>query len=190
MLAFLLQKRVGHCGEAHVAVPPGIGSTLEMVEPEFVLEVLILLLDGPPLMREPDELLQGGRGRQMNEKILGDVAATHRTLREQPDFGREMTLPPLVGRRDANRGKLGAPARGLVLVVPRDAAPRARRQRGRQFADCDRFHLVEQAESGWWTAPTGGRRGCRDAWCAWEDGQMRRDSQRIGQIQPMQRFAK
>src|SRR5437899_12287972 len=117
MLAFLLQKRVGHCGEAHVAVPPGIGSTLEMVEPEFVLEVLILLLDGPPLMREPDELLQGGCGRQMNEKILGDVAAAHRTLREQPDFGREMTLPPIVSRRDAQRGQLCTPAHWMGLLA-------------------------------------------------------------------------
>ena len=62
--AFLLEKRIRDGGQHHVSVPPGIRTALEVVEPEFVLELLILLLDGPPLMCDPDEAPRRGSRRQ------------------------------------------------------------------------------------------------------------------------------
>ena len=38
-------------------LPPGLRASFEMVEAEFGLELLILLLDRPALMREADQLL-------------------------------------------------------------------------------------------------------------------------------------
>jgi hypothetical protein len=52
---FLLQKGVGDRGDHHVVVPARIRSALEVVEAELRLEVLVVLLDGPPLVREPDD---------------------------------------------------------------------------------------------------------------------------------------
>ena len=49
----ILQPRIRDGGEHDMMLPAGIGASLEMIEPEFVLEFLILLLDRPPLMREP-----------------------------------------------------------------------------------------------------------------------------------------
>src|SRR5438132_13344659 len=70
--ALLLKKRIGDRRQDDVSVPARICSPFEVVEAEFVFELLILLLDGPSLMRDPDESLQRGGHRKMNEEILGD----------------------------------------------------------------------------------------------------------------------
>ena len=75
-----------------------------MVEAEFVFELLVLLLDRPSLMRDPDESRQRGRGRQMNEEILGDFGAADRAL-EQPLCG----LAQQRRARDAVHRKRRAP---------------------------------------------------------------------------------
>jgi hypothetical protein len=51
-LAFALEPGVREGGENDVALPPGKGASLEMIETEFVLQLLILLLDRPALVRE------------------------------------------------------------------------------------------------------------------------------------------
>jgi hypothetical protein len=61
---FFLKKGVGDGTDHHVMLPPRIRPALEVVEPEFGLEVLIMLLDRPALVCEPDQGRQGGRGRQ------------------------------------------------------------------------------------------------------------------------------
>src|SRR5258706_14114143 len=40
-VAFALEKRVGHGADHHVVLPAGIRPALEVIEPEFGLEVLI-----------------------------------------------------------------------------------------------------------------------------------------------------
>jgi hypothetical protein len=47
-----LKKRVGDRADHHVVLPARLGPTFEMIEPEFGLEVLIVLLGRPALMRE------------------------------------------------------------------------------------------------------------------------------------------
>src|SRR5260370_1714403 len=53
--SLLLKKRIRDCRQDDVTVPARIGAALEVVEAEFVFEVLILLLDRPALMRAPDK---------------------------------------------------------------------------------------------------------------------------------------
>src|SRR5262245_14563463 len=62
---FLLQEGVGHGGERDVPVPARIAAALEVIEAEFVLQLLVLLLDRPSLVRDPDQTCQGGRGGTM-----------------------------------------------------------------------------------------------------------------------------
>ena len=50
-LAFALQPGVREGSEHDVALPAGQGAPFEVIEAEFVLQFLILLLDRPPLMR-------------------------------------------------------------------------------------------------------------------------------------------
>src|SRR3970040_455970 len=63
MSALLLEKGVGEGGQDDVSVPAGIRASFEVVEAEFVFELLILLLDGPSLMRDPDQSRQRRRLR-------------------------------------------------------------------------------------------------------------------------------
>src|SRR6266540_3564813 len=78
--ALLLKKRVCDGRENDVSIPARKGSALEVVEAEFVFELLILLLDGPSLVRNPHESLQRGGHRKMNEEILGDGGTADRSL--------------------------------------------------------------------------------------------------------------
>ena len=56
--AFVLQKAVGDGRQDDVALPARQAAALEVIESEFVFELLILLFDGPPLVRELDERAQ------------------------------------------------------------------------------------------------------------------------------------
>lgn len=47
-----LEEAVGQCGQDDVALPAGQRAAFEMIEAEFVFELLVLLLDGPPLVRQ------------------------------------------------------------------------------------------------------------------------------------------
>ena len=57
------------------------------------LEFLILLLNGPPLVCEADELLEGGGRRQVDEVVLGAWRRALVLFGEEPDFWREPSLP-------------------------------------------------------------------------------------------------
>ena len=69
--AFALQPGVRERGEDHVALPPRQGAAFEVVEAEFVLELLILLLDRPALMRQAHQRAQRGGGGQVDQIVLG-----------------------------------------------------------------------------------------------------------------------
>ena len=68
---------------------PGKRAALEMIEPEFVFQLLVLLLDRPALMREPHQGAQR-RGRRQRDQIrlVRGVAPRSRS-QQQPDLGRE-----------------------------------------------------------------------------------------------------
>ena len=57
-----LDVRVGDGGQDHVMLPAGIRAAFEMVETELALEFLVLLFDGPALMRQRDKARSGVRG--------------------------------------------------------------------------------------------------------------------------------
>src|SRR3954447_16600675 len=118
--ALALQKGVGDGREYDVAVPALIGSTLEVIEPEFVLQVLILLFDRPALMRQRYKSFDGDSRRQIDEEVARDRRAADGALREQPHLGQQMAAPPTVSRRHAQRCEVGGPPRRLLRVVPGD----------------------------------------------------------------------
>jgi hypothetical protein len=98
MPTLLLQEGVGHGGERDVPMPAGITAPLEVVESEFVLELLVLLLDRPTLVRNQTSRLSAVGG-QVPKKYLRSSAA-HRPLREQPD-------PAPAARRQSCAGSRG-----------------------------------------------------------------------------------
>ena len=180
-----LEKGVGHGADDHVMLPPGIRPSLEVIEPEFGFEVLIVLFDRPALMRQADQLRQRrGRGER-DEVVLAASRRAEASFAQQPDFWREPPLPPIGRRRDTPGREVRFP-RGIGAVAPRHAVPRAWRQGVAEDADADRV-LIGPA------AGTIARRrlGAVDAQRgrATEDRQRRRNTQRVGQAQPMQHLA-
>src|SRR6476619_2592580 len=79
-----LQKRVGHGGQHDMAMPPGIAAAFEVIEPGFILEVLVLLLNGPALMREGDQPAERRGRRQVDKEEAGRGRTTDGALREEP----------------------------------------------------------------------------------------------------------
>jgi hypothetical protein len=57
-LPFLLEKGVCKRGQHDMAMPAVEGPAFEMVESEFGLDLLVLLLDGPSLMHQLHERFQ------------------------------------------------------------------------------------------------------------------------------------
>ena len=109
-LAFALQPGVREGGEDDVALPSGQGASLEMIEAEFVLQFLILLLDRPALVREAHQRAQRRGRRQVDEIVLGPIARAEGAFAEEPDLGRESAVAPVVRGRDARRTEPGPPA--------------------------------------------------------------------------------
>lgn len=79
-LAFALQPGVREGGEDDVALPPGQGAPFEVIEAEFVLQLLLLLLDRPALVRQPYPCAQRRRRGQVDEIVLGPVARPARAF--------------------------------------------------------------------------------------------------------------
>jgi hypothetical protein len=52
--AFLLQEAVRECRQDDVAVPAREAAPFEVIEPDFVFEFLVLLLDRPSLISKPN----------------------------------------------------------------------------------------------------------------------------------------
>src|SRR5574341_1329987 len=96
-------------------------SAFEMVEPQLGLELLILLLDRPALMRESNQLLERSGCGQIDEEVLDAWREPEVLFAQQPDFGGESTIPPFVGRRDPHRRKPGGP-RPIGAIAPRHSS--------------------------------------------------------------------
>src|SRR6185437_3748147 len=100
-----------------MSLPARPRASFEVIEPEFVFQLLILLLDRPALMRQTGEIVERGRAREMDEVVLGPRRRPEVALGEQPDLGGEPALAPPMRRRDANGGEARAPdARGRRVL--------------------------------------------------------------------------
>ncbi len=135
--AFGLEKREGHGADDHVVLPAGIRAAFEMIEPEFGLEVLIVLFDRPALMRQPHELRQRGRRRQRDEVVLAAAGRPEAPFAEQPDFGGEPPLPPVGGRRHAQGREVGGPTAHWSRCATSTRCHARGRQRVAERADAD-----------------------------------------------------
>ena len=74
-------------GEHDMMLPARIGAAFEVVEPEFGLELLVLLLDRPALVRESDQLLHRRRDRQIDEEVFGAWGGAQILFAQEPDLG-------------------------------------------------------------------------------------------------------
>ena len=102
-----LEKRIRHGADRHVMLPAGVRPTLEMIETQFGFEILVVLLDGPPLMGQPDQLRERG-GRREGHQV---VAA--------PAGGQALTDPMRPADLSSMPGEAGGVAADRELVPAR-----------------------------------------------------------------------
>src|SRR5262245_47081126 len=80
-------------------------SAFEVVQPQFGLELLILLLDRPALMRETNQLLERGGFGQIDEEVFDPRREPEVLFAQPPDCGGGAPTPLFVGARHAERSK-------------------------------------------------------------------------------------
>src|SRR3990172_6455971 len=114
------------------ASPP---PALEMVEPELILELLIVALDAPAQLGEADKISEGRRLRQGREPILRGLGFAPRPLDQQPLFRPgHRTLLIAMGGPHAQPREAGA-HRAARPFTPPHRPPRRRRQRPGQLLE-------------------------------------------------------
>ena len=101
------------------AIPP----PLEMLEPELVLELPVLLLDRSPAADQRDQLAQRGGGGEVEQVVLPFVV-DQRALVQEPPLAPALGRAHTAGREARRQGSFGA-------LDPGDAPPRGLGQGGR-----------------------------------------------------------
>ena len=112
-----------------------------MVEPKFLLEILIIPLNPPAQFGHVNQIDQGGRRRQGREPVLGRLLVARRPLDQQPLL-RMRLGPPIVamGRTHPHRGE--APAQVTSAArTPTHRLPGTRRQGDGEVLGADRLML-------------------------------------------------
>src|SRR5258708_11312222 len=110
-------------------------AALEMVEPELILELLIVALDAPTQLGEADEVGDGRRLRQGREPILCGLGFAPRPLDQQP-LCRPGLRTLLIAMGGPHAPPREAPAhRAAGPFTPRHRPPRRRRQRAGQLLE-------------------------------------------------------
>jgi hypothetical protein len=93
-----------------------------MVEPEFGLELLVLLFNRSALMRERDQRRhRRGRGR-WTKKYFGAWRGPGVLFAQEPGLGRQASHVPVVRRRDADRREAGRPRAISAIALGAPAA--------------------------------------------------------------------
>ena len=135
---FGLEKRIGDRADHHVVLPARIRSAFEVVEAEFALEILVMLFDRPPVMRQPHQLRERRRRRAARRNSGGGVrSARGRARRAARPPGRAVDAAsrwPGVTRSAAKSASHG----GLVPLRHSTRRHARARQRVAERAHADR----------------------------------------------------
>ena len=181
------EESVGDGTQGAVVMEASPCSTLEVIEAELALELLIVALDAPAQLREPHQRRDGSRRRQRGKPLLVGRLGITGLLTEQPLFStwRRSFLVPV--RRPYAYG-----CKPPALPTSRPFAP---------FHDAESQGRDEQLEGDWRVlivAMARSRTSChaawfgRDPWVAprWPDDRLAIDSNHVMQIPLRERLTK
>src|SRR4051794_18122307 len=112
-----------------------------MIEPKFLLEVLVIPLNPPAQLGSVNQIDQGGGRRQGREPVLGRLLVTLRPLDQQPLL-RMRLGPPIIamGWTHPHRGEAPAQVTPAALA-PTHRLPGTRRQGDGEVLGADRLML-------------------------------------------------
>src|SRR5438093_5171355 len=110
-----------------MVMEPPPAAAFEMIEPELVLQLLVIAFDAPAQMRQPSERGHGRRRGQRREVVLRWCRLVEGPLTQEP-FGRRGLATPTRRRwHDPQRHKARAHAAASAFA-PRLRGPRRQRQ--------------------------------------------------------------
>src|SRR4051794_33404504 len=133
------EEAIGRKAQGGVMMKAAPTASFIMIEPKFLLEVLIIPLNPPAQL--VNQIDQGSRRRQGREPVLGRLLVTLRPLDQQPLL-RMRFGPPVVamGRTHPHRGE--APAQVTPATrAPTHRLPGTRRQSESEVLGADRLML-------------------------------------------------
>src|SRR4051795_1505591 len=89
------EEAIGRNAQGGVMMKAAPAASFIMVEPKFLLEILIIPLNPPAQLGHVNQIDQGGRRRQGREPVLGRLLVALRPLDQQPLL-RMRLGPPLL----------------------------------------------------------------------------------------------
>src|SRR3954463_7321358 len=78
------RERGSHNAQGGVMMKAAPAPSFIMIEPKFLLEILIIPLNPPAQLGPVNQIDQGGRRRQGREPVLGRLLVARRPLDQQP----------------------------------------------------------------------------------------------------------
>src|SRR5688500_15940616 len=159
------EEAIGRNAQGGVMMKAAPAASFIMIEPKFLLEILVIPLNSPAQFGPVNQIDQGGRRRQGREPVLGRLLVVRRPLDQQPLL-RMRLGPPIIamGRTHPHRGEAPAQVTSAALA-PTHRLPGTRRQGDSEVLGADWLMLgIPALELG--PAPRArlGRQGTASRW--------------------------
>src|SRR4051812_45464583 len=128
-------------------------AALEVPEPEFLLELLVVAFDAPPELGKFDQALEADVLRQRREPVFGGLLLSFRPLDQEPFLWARFAQPVVAmsGSHPHACKARGEPT-GCALA-PGDLSPHLLRKSQRQRLHRDRLVLAIPAHQRGWSSP-------------------------------------
>src|SRR6186997_545518 len=126
------EEAIGRKAQGGVMMKAAPAASLIMIEPQFLLEILIIPLNPPAQFGPVNQIDQGGGRRQGREPVLARLLVVLRPLDQQPLL-RMRLGPPIVTMRRTHPQRGEAPAQ----VTPATRAPTHRLPGTRRQGDSE-----------------------------------------------------
>src|SRR3954451_18382740 len=147
------QEAIGCDAKRGVMVEAAPAAALEVPEPEFLLELLVVAFDAPPELGKFDQALEADLLRQRREPVFGGLLLSFRPLDQEP-FLRARFAQPVVAMSGSHPQP--CPAQGEPVAYslsPTDRGPRRRPKSKRQRLDRGCLVLAIPAHQLGWSSP-------------------------------------
>src|SRR6478672_11467238 len=135
------EEAIGRKAQGGVMMKAAPATSFIMVEPEFLLEILVIPFNPPAQFGHVNQIDQGDRRRQGREPVLGRLRVALWPLDQQPLL-RMRLGPPIIamGRTHPHRGEAPAQVTSAALAPPH-RLPGTRRQGESEVLGADRLML-------------------------------------------------
>src|SRR6188508_1985172 len=135
------EEAIGRKAQGGVMMKAAPAASFVVVEPQFLLEILIIPLNSPAQFGPVNQIDQGGRRRQGREPVLARLLVALWPLNQQPLL-RMRLGPPVVTMRRTHPHRGEAPAQVTsAALAPTHRLPGTRRQGDSEVLGADRLML-------------------------------------------------